>query len=267
MNSKIFVSFFFLLLLSSCGKFETHPYAVDIHGATNLNPRMIERIESLTANKDTLRVAFISDSHEWLNDLDDAVDALNKQTDLDFVVHCGDLTDVGTHLEMEWSRDILLKLHAPFVALIGNHDFLGSGTASYRKIFGPIDFSFIAGDIKFVCLNTNALEYDYAAPVPDLSFLAREAVTDTDRFSRTVVVIHAPPYSDQFNDNMAMPFRTAIGELPNLMFVVCAHDHRLVVNEPYNDNLLFYAIPSIDERVFRIFTFTSHSYVEETVVF
>ena len=43
-----------------------------------------------------------------------------------------------------------------FVALLGNHDCLGTGNQSYQKIFGNPDFSFIAGKVNFVCLNTNA---------------------------------------------------------------------------------------------------------------
>ena len=48
-------------------------------------------------------------------------------------------------------------LHVPYVALIGNHDCLGTGAETYKAVFGPTNFSFIAGDVKFVCLNTNAL--------------------------------------------------------------------------------------------------------------
>ena len=44
----------------------------------------------------------------------------------------------------------------PYVGLIGNHDCLGTGEETFRIVFGDPNFSFIAGRIKFVCLNTNA---------------------------------------------------------------------------------------------------------------
>lgn len=37
--------------------------------------------------------------------------------------------------------------------------------------FGNPNFSFVAGDVKFLCLNTNALEYDYSTPIPDFEFI------------------------------------------------------------------------------------------------
>ena len=67
---------------------------------------------------------------------------------IDFVVHCGDLTDTATEKEFEWSRDILLGLKHPFVALIGNHDFLGTGNQTYEKMYGKFDFSFIANRVR-----------------------------------------------------------------------------------------------------------------------
>lgn len=69
------------------------------------------------------------------------------------------------------------KLNVPYVTLIGNHDVLGNGKAVFEEIFGTDNFSFIAGKTKFVCLNTNALEYDYSHPVPDFNFLNSEMTT------------------------------------------------------------------------------------------
>jgi len=42
----------------------------------------------------------------------------------------------------------------------------------------------IAGDVKFVCLNTNALEYDYSEPVPDFTFMENELTNRTDAVPR-----------------------------------------------------------------------------------
>lgn len=33
---------------------------------------------------------------------------------------------------------------------------------AYRAVFGPLNYAFTAGDVRFLCLNTNALEFDYS---------------------------------------------------------------------------------------------------------
>ena len=145
------------VLISSCSGFETHPYDVNIKGETGINGKQMAIIEKEFANKEELRIAFISDTHLWIGDARDQVADVNNRK-VDFVVHCGDLTDTATEKEFEWSRDVLTGLNCPFVALIGNHDFLGTGNQTYEVMYGDCDFSFIAGRVKFICLNTNAVE-------------------------------------------------------------------------------------------------------------
>ena len=117
-----------LLLLSCEDVFQTHPYDVEFKGETRMNVRQAAEIERRFADRDTLRVAFISDTHLWLSDARDQVADINRRADIDFVVHCGDLTDTGTALEYEWSRDILSRLHFPHVALEGITTFLALAT-------------------------------------------------------------------------------------------------------------------------------------------
>jgi predicted phosphodiesterase len=254
-----------MLLLSSC--FETHPYDVKIEGDSDINARQMALIESQCANKGTFRVAFISDNHLWLNDLRDEVEDLNRRGDIDFVVHCGDLTDTATRDEFEWSRDILLGLHYPFVVLIGNHDFLGTGNQTYSQMYGEMNFSFIAGRVKFVCLNTNATEYDYLAAVPNFDYMEAQMTERREQFDRTIVVVHAPPFGDQFNNNVCKAFRRYLDLFPGLMFCVNGHDHGDKVSAPYNDNLIFYGIDCATHRNYRIFTIKPDGYEVEQVSF
>lgn len=165
-----------LFMVASCDTvFDVHPYDVQIDGDRNLNVTNIQKIEAAVKSKDTIRFAMISDSHQWLDDLKSEVNDINRRSDsLDFVIHCGDLTDFGATREFQLTRDHLQKLKIPFVALLGNHDCLGTGNQSYQKIFGNPDFSFIAGKVKFVCLNTNAIEFDYSRPVPNFDFMEEQ---------------------------------------------------------------------------------------------
>ena len=253
------------VMLSSCGDaFDTHPYDVHIKGETGINAKQIAIIENQFANKDTLRVAFISDTHLWHSDARDQIADINRRN-VDFVVHCGDLTDTATAKEFEWSRDILMGLHSPFVALVGNHDFLGTGNQTYEVMYGAMNFSFIAGRIKFLCLNTNATEYNYLAAIPDFDYMEEEMVKDMEKFDRTIIVMHAPPYSDQFNNNVCKSFRRYLDLFPGLMCCVYGHNHEDMVSDMYNDGLIFYGIDCAVHRNYRLFTITPDGYEVEKI--
>ena len=254
------------LLAASCDNvFQTHPYDVKFKGETDINSRQMAEIERRFTDRDTLRVAFISDTHLWHSDARDGVADINRRKDIDFVIHCGDLTDTGTTTEFEWSRDILNALRVPFVALIGNHDFLGTGEEAYSQMYGAMDFSFIVARVKFVCLNTNATEYDYMAAVPNFDYMEEEMKRDSARFDRTIAVMHAPPYSDQFNNNVAKVFRLYLEFLPGLMCCVYGHNHHDYEGALYGDELMFYGIDCAEHRNYRIMTITPDGYEMEQI--
>ena len=256
------------LLLTSCNKlFDTHPYSVHFHGERGINARNIATIEQNFQAKDTVRVAFISDTHNWYSDATDAVNSLNQRRDIDFVVHCGDLTDTGTSKEYEWARDILNGLHYPYVALIGNHDFLGTGDEAYGVLFGEMNFTFIVSRIKFICLNTNATEYDYMASVPDFNFIEEAVTQQAEDFDRSVVIMHAPPYSDQFNNNVSKPFGLYLKYIPGLLCCIYGHNHNDSIADFYDNGILFYGIDCAMHRNYRIMTITPDGYEMEQVYY
>lgn len=257
-----------LLLLAGCDNvFHYHPYDVRVSGETDINATNIRRIETLCADKDTLTFAVISDSHGWYSDTEDAVSSVNANADIDFVIHGGDLTDCGTTKEFLWQREVLDELQKPYVAIIGNHDFLGTGDEVYETIYGELNFSFIAARIKFVCLNTNAAEYDYIAAVPNLDYIEEQSKTDTARFSRSIVCMHARPYNEQFNNNAAKAFQHYIHLMPGLMFCISGHDHSVEVDDLFNDGLIYYGADATTHRHYLLFTITPTGYEYEVVTF
>ena len=226
------------LALAGCdGVFDYHPYDVRISGETDINRRAIERIEAATAGRDTLRVAFVSDSHGWYSATDDMVADINARGGVDF----------------------------PYVALIGNHDCLGTGEELFRRVYGEPNFSFIAGRVKFVCLNTNATEYDYVAANPDFDYMEAEMTADSAHFDRTIVCMHAAPYSDQFNNNVAKPFQLYVRAFPGLLFCIYGHDHRQAASDPFGDGVMYYGVDCADHRNYMLFTITPDGYDHETV--
>lgn len=265
---KILYGITISLLLSGCeDMFNYHPYDTRFDGEKNINANNIRRIEAECLGKDTITFAFISDTHGDYSDTEDAIDNINGRQDIDFVIHGGDLTDCGTTKEFIWQRKRLAKLRMPYIALIGNHDFLGTGNEVYLTMYGNTDFSLIAGRIKFVCLNTNATEYDYLAAVPNFDFMETQILADSGLFNRTIVCMHARPYSEQFNNNVAKSFQHYIQRFPGIMFCLNGHDHCLQETDIYGDGIIYYGAPSISRRSYLLFTITQTEYSHEVIPF
>lgn len=256
------------LLMVACDTvFDVHPYDVNVKGEKNVNATQITKIEEMVKSADTVRFAFISDSHQWLSDLMDEIDDINKRDSIDFVIHGGDITDFGATQEFEWTRSKMFKLNKPFVVLLGNHDCLGTGNETYEKVYGNPDFSFIAGRVKFVCLNTNAMEFDYSQAVPNFDYMESQRTENADQFDRTVVVMHAAPYSEQFNNNVAKVFNYYTLQFPNLLFCLYGHGHHTEQHDLFDNGIMYYEVGNAPKRQYYIFTITPTEYKYEIIDF
>ncbi len=193
-----------LLLFTSCDLIDIHPYDGKIDGNADINAKNIAKIEQAMSGRTRIRFAVISDTQRWYDETEDEVEHINRRGDIDFVIHCGDLTDFGVTKEFEWQRDILDRLQMPYIVLIGNHDCIGSGKEVFRTMFGNENFSFVAGPTRFICLDTNALEFDFSNPIPDFEYI--ESFRGDESCSNTVMVMHVAPYCDEFNNNVAKAF-------------------------------------------------------------
>lgn len=256
-----------LLALSGCELIDYHPYDVRISGETDINNSNIALIEADCRDQTTLRIAVMGDTQRWYDETEDFVEHLNQRGDVDFVIHGGDTSDFGLTDEFLWQRDILNKLNVPYVVLLGNHDCLGTGEETYRKVFGEPNFAFIAGRVKFVCLNTNAIEYDYSEPVPDFEFIEEQLTDRADEFDRTVFCMHIRPFCDEFNNNVANVFQYYIRRFPGLLFCTAAHEHRLFEENLFDDGIIYYMSDSIHSRSYYLFTITPEGYEREVVYF
>ncbi len=257
----------FALLLCGCDMVDYHPYDVRVKGMTDVNARNIERIERECKDKTTLRFVAMGDSQRWYDETEDFVEHVNARGDVDFVIHGGDISDFGLTDEFMWQRDILNGLNVPYVVIIGNHDYLGTGEEAYSQIFGKTNFSFIAGRVKFVCIDTNALENDYTNPIPNFTFITDELVADTLDFDRTVFSMHVRPYCDEFNNNVAHVFQHYAKMFPELLFCTAAHNHRVYEMDVFEDGVMYYMNGCMKERTYNLFTITPDGYEYEAVYF
>lgn len=252
-------------VLSGC--VEYHPYDTRTTGATPINMTNIARIESEYRDRQVLRFAVVSDSQRWYDELKDAVACINARDDIDFVIHAGDISDFGMRSEFEAQRDLLSRLRVPYVCLIGNHDCIATGKSIFATIFGDADMSFVAGRTRFLCLNTNSLEYDEGDAVPNLDFV-EEQLSLKDDVERSVVVMHAPPFSDQFYDEeVAMVLQQQLLSLPHLQFCVHGHGHTYREEDIFGDGVIYYECDNIGDRSFLIFTLNEDGYECEKIDF
>lgn len=255
------------LLICSCDMFEYHPYDGKIKGERDINRKNIAIIEKELKNKVNFKFAFISDTQRWYDETEEVVDNINARNDIDFVIHGGDISDFGLTKEFLWQRDILNKLDVPYMVIIGNHDCLANGEEIFVKVFGKVNDSFMAGNVKFVCLNTNALEHDYSRPVPDFQFIRGENDPENKLHQKTIVVMHARPYSEQFNNNVADVFHDEINKYPDLLFCLNGHDHTLKITDIFDDGIIYFGVPNIEKKKYFVFTVTEDAYNYEVVEF
>ncbi len=255
-------------LLTGCELIDYHPYDTRTQGSHHLTNPNLRRIEQTCAGKTKIRFAQISDTQRWYDETRAMVADINARTDIDFVVHCGDISDFGVTKEFELQRDILQKLRVPYVVLLGNHDCLGTGADTYRYLFGDPNFSFTAGNTQFLCINTNAFEYDYSTAVPDFAYIRKIRSELPPTVTRTVVAMHAQPTSEQFNNNVSNVFQYEIKQFPGLAFCLCGHGHQFQVNDLFGDGVLYYECASAKHREYSIFTLNSDgTYQHELVTY
>lgn len=272
------------VVLSGCDNFESSPYAAKITGNRNTLATSLATLSQREPGL-PLRFAFITDTHDAIDEINAAIDIIRSRGNIDFIIHGGDMTDLGLPKEFMWCRDAMEKSELPFVTVIGNHDCLGNGEDSYEWIFGPKNYSFDVAGVHFVCLNTIALEYDYSEPVPDLNFILKDAesVAKTNQehpgsITHTVIVMHSRPFDEQFNNNVATPFLYYLQQYPGMItedgddsytkaFCLCGHNHNFQVTDLYDAGLLFYQGDNIAKRSFMIFTIDEDGYEMEKVEF
>ena len=206
------------------------------------------------------RFAMISDTQRRYDETKEVVNIINNRGDIDFVLHGGDMADFGETKEFLWARDFLNKLRVPYVCLLGNHDCLGTGFDVYLKVFGEDNFAFTVGNVRFICLNTNALEYDYSHPVPDFNFMEDELRNMPAGIEKTIVAMHVPPGDGEFNNNVGRAFEHYVTSFPHVQFCLFGHIHRWAEEEFFEDGVVYYGCTTVGKRGYYVITIKEEGY-------
>ncbi|MGC9150190.1 MAG: metallophosphoesterase family protein [Microbacter sp.] len=147
------------------------------------------------------RFALITDMHLQQNDthntetLRKAINDINRQHDLAFVLVAGDIADKGDRTSMLTAKKLLDQLNIPYYAVPGNHDtrYCRNGTARFDSVFGNHHFSFIFRQVRFIGFNTgqgNSINSGWISD-DEMQWLQRQ-LNETKRSQPLIFVTHFP---------------------------------------------------------------------------
>ena len=188
---KTLVSCLMAMAITSCGEFNYSPYASNVK-KENLNTKSLNSVENRSSSfTNTFKVAVISDSHDYYEELAKQVKYINNNKDeIAFVIHTGDATNLGLKPELNLFRDKIDELKIPLIMGIGNHDLLSNGKDIFQKRYGKqLDYSFVFKQTKFILINNN--NWESSGMVPDLGWLEKELVASTD--THKIILGHVQP--------------------------------------------------------------------------
>lgn len=237
------------LLLQACSSIEYSPnQSSDNKSPRDLNRKNLERLAQ-TPGDDTVRFVLTGDSQREYKNSEKLVNAVNKIPGVDFVLLAGDISDFGLLQEMEWVHSIFSKLRMPYIGVIGNHDLVANGEDAFKKMFGPLNFSFVYQGLKFICHNTNSREDKFSGDVPDLPWLTRELQPQAG-VTAYIPVGHVPPDGMDFDPRLVEPYTHLVNGSPNTLAALYAHTHSRDVYYFHGDPIPYLITDAIEHRQF-----------------
>ena len=244
-----------LLGLAGCDLLEFSPNDHRVpEEFTNLTQKNLAKLQARPlAAGDTLRFVFTGDSQRFYDEAEALVASVNQQPGIAFLLVAGDISDFGLAREMRWVDEKLRRLTVPYLTVIGNHDLVGNGRKAYQHIYGPLDYSFVYGDTKFTLLDTNGREYNFNGQIPNMGWL-RPQLANLDGARRQVVISHVPPYNDDFDPALRMPYVEALREARGLVFGMNGHNHSYRIGQPFNDGVTYVNSDAFSERNYMVIT-------------
>ncbi|ABS26565.1 metallophosphoesterase [Anaeromyxobacter sp. Fw109-5] len=194
---------------AACLQYSPHEVRLDSH-ERDLHERALATLRAAPPVQ-PLRFAVVGDTQMQFEDAEDAVRALKARDDLAFVVQVGDFTHWGLADEFRIMNRIFRELPVPYFVVVGIHDLLGTGRLVYEEMFGPLNFAFTHGGVRFALLDSNSREYDFDGTVPDLAWLA-EQLAPSPEHDRAVVISHAPPDNPDFDPDLRADYFRVLRE-------------------------------------------------------
>lgn len=132
------------------------------------------------------RFAVMSDVQEAIDDVQDIYAVMNREPGIDFLLGAGDLTEQGTHAELQRFERELRQLDIPYYTTLGNHE-LGQSPSLYQDYYGRGSQSFEYRGVRFTLLDSASATID---PIV-FGWLDQWLAEGADQAH--VVAMHIPP--------------------------------------------------------------------------
>lgn len=202
------------LFLSSCGLPEFSPWQESVP-ESNLTQKHLDWLKENEGDSDSIKIAITGDTQAVIGHFRDIINITND-SDFDFIVVLGDLTDLGLRQEWMWFGNSIAKSTKPVLTVVGNHDGLAAGDSMYRKMFGDLNYSFTYRGVKFIMWNNNYYEWGD----PDFEWLEKETTTPMS----VVIMSHQPPGSGTLKDHHEKRWKK-IRDRSNVVASIHGHQH------------------------------------------
>ncbi|OGX86711.1 metallophosphoesterase family protein [Hymenobacter glacialis] len=244
-----------LLGLAGCDMLEFSPSDHRVpEEFTRLTEKNLAKLQARPlAAGDTLRFVFTGDSQKFYDEAEELVKSVNQQPGISFLFVAGDVSDFGLARELRWVDEKLRRLKVPYLTVVGNHDLVGNGREAYQHVYGPLNYSFVYGDTKFVLIDTNSREYNFNHKVPDINWLQTQLAT-LDGARRQVVMAHVPPDDGDFDSTLEIPYAQALGTAPNVVLGLSGHNHSFRIGEYYDDGVTYINSDAFSEHSYVVVT-------------
>ncbi len=248
-----------------CDNFEFSPnQTYDRNTPRDLNAKNLARLLKAPVD-DTVVIAFVGDSQRFYDQLERFVRKVNGIPAVDFVLLAGDISDFGLLTEFEWVHKQFEKLKAPYFAVVGNHDVIANGENVFRRMYGPLDYSFVYDSIKFVVHNTNGREYP-STPIPNLTWLEEELHGENNEMVNYFIgVSHVPPTNVDFQQSLVEPYSRLLQNTPGFLVSLHGHIHSHTDEFPFNDGVRYITSFSFDQPSFLLLKISGGNVIKETV--
>lgn len=251
---------------SSCNSFEYSPnQTFDRNSYRDINAGNLKRLGD-GRNDDTVRFILTGDTQRSRDETVRFTKKINEMPGIDFVVVAGDITEFGVLQEMEWISRSLAKLKAPYVAVIGNHDLTSRGRDAFTTMFGPLNYSFIYGGIKFVCHDTNSREHKFNGQTPDIPWLRAE-MQPQEGVSNYMAISHVAPNSDDFDPALIKGYTDNFAAVPGFLASLHAHAHNYQLFYPDDSGIPYYITSSMGNEEFLLVEIINHKASFERIPF
>ncbi|RZK48281.1 MAG: metallophosphoesterase [Pedobacter sp.] len=174
------------------------------------------------------RYAFVTDTHIGTStgeeDLRRTVNDINAQSNLDFVVLTGDITEMGTNAELRLAKEIISGLKIPYYIIPGNHDtgWSETGGVSFIKEFGDDKFYFKHKGYHFIACASGPYVRMSDGHIPRDATVWLDKTLKKIPEKEPIIFINHYPIDESLDNWYEITDRF---HKRNIQYMICGHGH------------------------------------------